>query len=83
MMTKHIGGSIVATGGEVRTKFGKHHEVCALKKIALSAEAIPSPQIFELSGIGQKELLEKHSIPVLLGSPGVGEDFQDHAISAP
>jgi choline dehydrogenase-like flavoprotein len=83
ILTEDVGGSIVATGVEVRTKDGKHHEVRALKEVVLSAGAIQSPQILELSGIGQKELLEKHGIPVVIDSAGVGENLQDHAISAP
>ncbi|KAL1645097.1 hypothetical protein SLS61_008530 [Didymella pomorum] len=38
--------------------------------------------ILELSGIGRKSLLEKYGIPLVLEGPGVGENLQDHAISA-
>jgi choline dehydrogenase-like flavoprotein len=82
ILTKNSGSSVEATGVRVRTKDGTH-EIFATKEVILSAGAIQSPQILELSGIGQKELLEKHGIPVVLDSPGVGENLQDHAISAP
>jgi choline dehydrogenase len=44
----------------------------------LSAGAIGSPQILQLSGIGPASLLQKHDIPVKLDVPGVGENLQDH-----
>lgn len=83
ILMKIIDGSVLATGVRIRTKDGNHHELLASKEIILSAGAIQSPQILELSGIGQKRLLERHAIPVVLHSPGVGENLQDHAISAP
>ncbi|KAJ4350509.1 uncharacterized protein N0V89_009130 [Didymosphaeria variabile] len=83
ILTKIVDGLVVATGVRVQTNDGAHHEIFAKKEVILSAGTIQSPQILELSGIGQKELLEKHGIPVVLNSPGVGENLQDHAISAP
>jgi choline dehydrogenase-like flavoprotein len=83
ILTKVVDGSVVATGVKIRTKDGAHHEIVAGKEVILSAGAIQSPQILELSGIGQASLLEKHGIPVVLDSPSVGENLQDHAISAP
>ncbi|GME24669.1 putative aryl-alcohol dehydrogenase protein [Neofusicoccum parvum] len=76
-------GSVTATGVRVQTKDGERHEISAKKEVILAAGALQSPQVLELSGIGQKELLEKHGIPVVIDSPGVGEGLQDHAICAP
>ena len=59
-------------------KKGKLHEVRANKEVILSAGAIGSPQILQLSGIGNKELLDKHQIPVVKELPGVGQNLQDH-----
>ncbi len=44
----------------------------------LAAGAIGSPQLLQCSGIGPADLLGKHGIPVAHGSPGVGENLQDH-----
>lgn len=52
--------------------------VFAGKEVILSAGAIQSPQILKLSGIGPKEELWHHNIPVIYDSPGVGENLQDH-----
>jgi len=44
----------------------------------LTAGAIGSPQILQLSGVGPAELLQQHGITVVLDAPGVGENLQDH-----
>jgi choline dehydrogenase len=44
----------------------------------LTAGAIGSPQILQLSGVGPADLLQHHGIPVVLDAPGVGENLQDH-----
>lgn len=47
-------------------------------EVLLSAGAIQSPQLLQLSGIGPADLLQKHNIPVVKDLPGVGENLQDH-----
>ena len=44
----------------------------------LTAGAIGSPQILQLSGVGPADLLQQQGIPVMLDAPGVGENLQDH-----
>ncbi|TXH71371.1 MAG: choline dehydrogenase [Thiothrix sp.] len=44
----------------------------------LSAGSIGSPAILQRSGIGEASLLREKGIPVLLNSPGVGNNLQDH-----
>ena len=56
---------------------GGVHRVYA-KKIVLSAGAINTPQLLQVSGIGDRELLESHGIEVVKHLPGVGENLQDH-----
>lgn len=48
------------------------------KEVILSAGAVGSPQILLLSGIGPREELEKHKIPVVVDLPGVGKNLEDH-----
>ncbi|KAK6851936.1 aryl-alcohol dehydrogenase [Apiospora arundinis] len=38
------------------------------------------PQLLELSGIGGKDLLERHGVEVLIDNAAVGENAQDHAV---
>lgn len=47
-------------------------------EVILSAGAIGSPQILQLSGIGPAEHLSKLGIDVLLDKPAVGRNLQDH-----
>jgi choline dehydrogenase len=48
------------------------------KEIILSAGAIQSPQILQLSGIGPKELLKKFNIKIIKENDNVGKNLQDH-----
>ncbi|HEX6321338.1 MAG TPA: GMC family oxidoreductase N-terminal domain-containing protein [Burkholderiales bacterium] len=47
-------------------------------EIILSAGAIQSPQLLQLSGVGPAALLGPLGIPVVHELPGVGENLQDH-----
>ncbi|MCC2597144.1 choline dehydrogenase [Pusillimonas sp. MFBS29] len=47
-------------------------------EVLLSAGAIYSPQLLQLSGIGPASLLQERGIPVVADIPGVGENLQDH-----
>jgi choline dehydrogenase len=59
-------------------KNGERFECRAAREVILSAGAIQSPQLLQLSGIGPAPLLEPLGIPVLVDLPGVGENLQDH-----
>jgi choline dehydrogenase len=47
-------------------------------EIILSAGAIGTPHLLQLSGVGPAALLQEHDIRVLHNLPGVGENLQDH-----
>ncbi len=47
-------------------------------EVILAAGAIGSPQLLEVSGIGQGEVLRRQGIEVRHELPGVGENLQDH-----
>lgn len=47
-------------------------------EIILSAGTIKSPQLLELSGVGDASRLKSLGVPVVAHSPGVGEDFSEH-----
>ncbi len=46
--------------------------------VILSAGAIGSPQILQLSGLGPAALLQSHGVEVLRDMPEVGANLQDH-----
>ncbi|KAJ8664962.1 hypothetical protein QAD02_006624 [Eretmocerus hayati] len=68
----------VAYGVEF-TKKGKKIRVRASKEVIVSAGPINSPKLLMLSGIGPRQHLESHGIPVIADLP-VGENLQDHII---
>ncbi|KAI4859734.1 putative GMC oxidoreductase [Hypoxylon rubiginosum] len=47
-------------------------------QVIASAGAYRTPQLLMLSGIGPKEVLEKHGIEVKVDIPGVGQNLNDH-----
>ena len=55
----------------------RHHAVEA-GEVILCGGAINTPQLLQLSGVGDEALLKKHGIPVVHHLPGVGENLQDH-----
>ncbi|UUV08017.1 MULTISPECIES: GMC family oxidoreductase [Ruegeria] len=70
-------GRLHCTGAVVHHK-GQPIAVEATKEVVLSAGAVNSPQILQLSGIGPAALLKKHGIDVVMDAPYVGENLQDH-----
>jgi len=64
-------GVQVWTGGEMVTAHAK-------QEVILSAGAVNSPQLLQLSGIGPGALLQQYGIPVVCDLPGVGANLQDH-----
>lgn len=57
---------------------GKLHKASATCEVILSAGAIQTPQILQLSGIGDAQKLRKLGIGVQVDAPEVGENLQDH-----
>lgn len=53
-------------------------EARASREVILSAGALQSPQLLQLSGIGPASLLQHHGIDVVHDLPGVGQNLQDH-----
>jgi choline dehydrogenase len=57
---------------------GQRREARAAKEVVVSAGSINSPQLLELSGIGQPERLQSLGIEVRHALKGVGENLRDH-----
>ncbi len=84
-LTVMTGASVLKLGIENRSARGvefvhrnEKFSVEASKETILAAGAIGSPQLLQLSGIGNGEHLGRHRIPVVHHLPGVGENLQDH-----
>lgn len=59
-------------------KDGQMVDVRARREVILSAGAIGSPHLMQVSGLGPAGLLGQHQVPVAVDLPGVGENLQDH-----
>ncbi|KPN61859.1 choline dehydrogenase [Aliiroseovarius crassostreae] len=57
---------------------GQRQFARARASVILSAGAINSPQLLQLSGIGPGELLQRVGVDVVKDHPGVGAGLQDH-----
>ena len=66
----------IATGVEVMIKGKKH--IFTSKEVILCGGAINTPQILQLSGIGNESDLQPLGIKMVHHLPGVGANLQDH-----
>lgn len=57
---------------------GRTLEAHAGKSVILCGGTINTPQLMQLSGIGEGALLRRHGIEVSLDQPAVGRNMQDH-----
>ncbi|KAF7352085.1 GMC oxidoreductase [Mycena venus] len=70
-------GNLIASGVEYY-KDGQLHTVSAQGEVLLCAGTFKTPQLLELSGIGDKNVLDAHGVDVKLDLPGVGTNLQEH-----
>lgn len=75
-------GNKKATGVDVMNG-GKPFTLNATKEVILSAGAFQSPQLLMLSGIGPAQTLKEFDIPILVDTPGVGQNMWDHIFVGP
>ncbi len=68
-----------ATGVEY-TKDGRVITASARREVILAGGAINSPQLLQLSGIGDGQLLQSLGVATVHDLPGVGENLQDHYV---
>ncbi|MCM2573015.1 GMC family oxidoreductase N-terminal domain-containing protein [Achromobacter xylosoxidans] len=64
-------------GVQVR-RDGQSASVRAAREVVLAAGAVNTPQLLELSGIGEPARLRESGIALRHALPGVGENLQDH-----
>ncbi len=57
---------------------GRETEVRAGREVILCGGAINSPQLLQLSGIGDPALLQRLGIAPVVSAPAVGQNLQDH-----
>jgi choline dehydrogenase-like flavoprotein len=67
-----------AAGVRVRDRRGREEVVRAEREVLVCAGAIGSPQLLMVSGIGPAEHLRAVGVDVVVDSPAVGGNLQDH-----
>ena len=82
--TNALGSRVLFAGkratGVAYTVKGASRQAGAGRAVILSGGAYSSPQLLELSGVGQPERLNMLGVPVVHALPGVGENMQDHQV---
>lgn len=71
------GSSATADGVEITSSDGTTSVVKATKEVILSAGALVSPLLLELSGVGNPSVLSAYGIDTVVDLPTVGENLQD------
>ncbi len=69
-----VTGVEVESGGETFTVQGD--------RVVLCAGALKTPHILMLSGVGPRDQLEQNNVPVLVDSPGVGQNLFNHPMGS-
>lgn len=80
IITTEVNGLIAATGVRF-VESDNTYTANVTGEVCLTAGAIMSPKILEMSGIGDSAVLERAGIEVKLDLPGVGMNVQEHLYS--
>ena len=78
LFEKKSSDSEAVARGVVYEIAGETREVRAGKEVILAMGAFGTPQLLELSGIGDATLLMEQGINLVYNNPAVGENLQDH-----
>ncbi|AXE61180.1 GMC family oxidoreductase [Candidatus Thioglobus sp. NP1] len=62
----------------IESNTNKDRNIYANSEVIISAGSISSPQILQLSGIGDEQHLKRLGINVIHNNPAVGKNLQDH-----
>ncbi|EKM50933.1 uncharacterized protein PHACADRAFT_262829 [Phanerochaete carnosa HHB-10118-sp] len=81
IVTETEAGGIVARAVEFEHG-GKQYTASAAREVIVSAGTVKTPQILELSGIGDPKVLEPLGIKAVLDLPSVGTNVQEHIVVA-
>lgn len=69
-----------AIGVRIRTAEGGSAVIAANREVVLSAGALQSPKLLQLSGVGPVDVLRAAGVPVIHGLEQVGRNLADHAM---
>ncbi len=78
-MHKQEDGSLRANGLEyLDTKSSTKHQISCIREVVMSAGAVHSPALLQLSGVGDRSHLQSLGLSPVLDCPTVGANLQDH-----
>ena len=70
--------AVTADGIEAILKDGTRRSIMAKREVILAAGSVKTPQLLELSGIGDPDRLKSNGIEVSIHNANVGENLQEH-----
>lgn len=78
-VTKVLFDGVRASGVQVKAEglFARTKSITAKKGVLMAAGAIYTPQLLQLSGVGDVEALKQLNITPVVSAPGVGKNFVD------
>lgn len=84
VLTEALATKVILDGktatGVCFTHEGRSHTVKASREVILSGGVINSPQLLELSGIGDPEILQAAGVECKIENRSVGANYQDHVL---
>lgn len=86
VLTEALALNVILEGNSARgvrvSHTDREHDIRALREVIICCGTYKSPQLLELSGIGNPSILQSAGIQCKVPLPGVGESLQDHVLSA-
>jgi len=79
--TSPTGGALPRATGVYVEIDGVTRQALARREVILAGGAVNTPQVLMLSGIGPTAHLAEHGIPIVVDSPDVGSNLQDHLVA--
>ncbi|KAI8711684.1 hypothetical protein NCS52_01432600 [Fusarium sp. LHS14.1] len=81
VLTENHRGTIKAIEVEfAKSRHGVYETARAKREVILVAGSVHTPHILQVSGIGDPALLSSINVTTIVDLPGVGQNFQDHAM---
>ncbi|WYZ45887.1 hypothetical protein EsH8_IX_000112 [Colletotrichum jinshuiense] len=81
IITAGSGDSVKATGVEFAASKDEQSQTATVKKeVILAAGSLHTPQILQVSGIGDPALHTSINVPTVVDLPAVGQNLQDHVL---
>ena len=57
---------------------GREQTIRVNREVILAAGAVSTPKLLQISGVGDRALIESLGVPLVADLPGVGQNLQDH-----